>query len=292
MKPLYKIEEYHYQVGGSLSNDAPCYVVRKADTDLYDALSKGEFCYVFNSRQMGKSSLRVRVKNRLEKEGNCSCVSIDLSVIGGENITPLQWYKGLASAIWLNLGLMSKVNLKNWWQELEDLAPMQKFSRFLEELLQWKIEEKIVIFIDEIDSVLSLDFPTDDFFALIRFCYNQRAENPVYNRLTFALFGVTTPSDLIGDRLRTPFNIGKAIALDGFQLHEVNPLIHGLEGKVDNPKAYLNEILSWTNGQPFLTQKLCRLVVEKDLNPPQPPLTKGGRERLGGVKVPPLTKGG
>jgi hypothetical protein len=31
-----------------------------------------------------------------------------------------------------------------------------------------KISGKIVIFVGEIDSVLSLDFPTDDFFALRR----------------------------------------------------------------------------------------------------------------------------
>jgi hypothetical protein len=31
-----------------------------------------------------------------------------------------------------------------------------------------QISDNIVIFIDEIDSVLSLDCPTDDFFAFIR----------------------------------------------------------------------------------------------------------------------------
>jgi hypothetical protein len=29
---------------------------------------------------------------------------------------------------------------------------------------------------DEVDSVLSLNFSTDDFFALIRACYNQRVD--------------------------------------------------------------------------------------------------------------------
>ncbi|HEY9635021.1 MAG TPA: AAA-like domain-containing protein [Coleofasciculaceae cyanobacterium] len=70
--------------------------------------------------------------------------------------------------------------------------------------------------IDEIDSILSRDFPIDDFFALIRFLYNQRAIEPEYKRITFAIFGVATPSDLIQDSNRTPFNIGKAIELHGF----------------------------------------------------------------------------
>lgn len=49
-----------YVTGGTLPQDAPSYVTRSADTDLRDSLLAGEYCYVLNSRQMGKSSLCVR----------------------------------------------------------------------------------------------------------------------------------------------------------------------------------------------------------------------------------------
>ena len=37
-------------------------------------------------------------------------------------------------------------------------------------------------------------------------------------------------------------------------------MLQGLTEKVDNPQTVLKEVLGWTNGQPFLTQKLCQLI--------------------------------
>ncbi|ARV58431.1 hypothetical protein BZZ01_07065 [Nostocales cyanobacterium HT-58-2] len=257
---------YTFQVGGSLTTDTLTYVKRKADEELFQALKKGEFCYILNCRQMGKSSLLVRTCHLLQQEGY-RCTTVDMSCIGSENITPLQWYKGVVTDLWRGLNLSSKVHLKSWWREEEDISLLQQLHRFIEEILFVQFpQEKIVIFIDEIDTILSLNFAVDDFFALIRSCYNRRAINPEYNRLTFAIFGVATPSDLIADKNRTPFNIGRAIELHGFQLDEAQPLVKALEDKFSHSERILNEILSWTGGQPFLSQKICNLFLNFSKN--------------------------
>src|SRR5439155_22882702 len=128
----------------------------------------------------------------------------------------------------------------------------------------------LVIFLDEIDAVRSLPFSIDEFFAAIRECYNRRAREPAFERLTFCLLGVASPADLTRDPRRTPFNIGRRIELTDFTDKEAAPLALGLElGTLERagrpPKEareLLKRILYWTGGHPYLTQRLCQAVAE------------------------------
>jgi WD40 repeat protein len=253
-------QENCYKVGGCLAVNHPTYVIRHADQDLLEALRSGQFCYVFNCRQMGKSSLRVRTMHLLQAEGMI-CAGIDLTTLGSL-ISPQQWYRGIILQLAQSFQLLPAVNLKQWFQEHETLSPVQQLSQFIEQiLLSHYSEQSLFIFIDEIDKTRGLNFSTDDFFALIRFFYNQRAENQAYNRLNFALFGVATPADLIQDKTQTLFNIGYAIELHGFTETEAQPLTQGVKHWAAQPDSVLRAILYWTGGQPFLTQKLCQQVA-------------------------------
>lgn len=250
-----------YEYSGTLQEGSPTYVKRKADDELYAELEAGQFCYVFNASKAGKSSLQVQVQSSLKKEG-FACSNIDIQGIG-TNLSLEQWYITILSKIAKDLNL--KDDLSNWKKENKEnneLSPLYRFKDFIESVMLTKISKNIVIFIDEINHIHKLKFSTDEFFGFIRFCYNERAYNSSYKRLRFCLLGIASPSNLVKDKQITPFNIIKSISLEPFVLEDVEPLQRGLGEKFDDTEAMMKEILYWTGGQPFLTQKLCKLMVD------------------------------
>jgi hypothetical protein len=255
-----------FQAGGSLPAGFPSYIIRAADRELFDHLREGRFCYVLTARQMGKSSLRVNVMDRLRKEEGFLCASVDASKIGNRNSSVDQWYFSVIHEIAHALHL--EVNLMDWWTVNSGLTPVMRFAEFLEKVCLRTITQTIVIFLDEIDAMLDLDrekFSTDDFFSVIRSFYNARVDNPDLNRLTFAFFGVAAPDDLMRDVSRTPFNIGQPISLLNFTFEESTPLLKGFGNIKVNQEDLLHEILKWTNGHPFLTHKLCAEIAENPI---------------------------
>ena len=247
---------------GTLRPDSPSYVEREADRDLFTSLVRGELCYVLTSRQMGKSSLMVRTAHRLRDRG-VNVAVLDLTAVG-QNVTPEQWYDGLLSRIGRALRLEDE--LEEYWTRHERFGPVQRLISAIREVELKRQPRPLVIFIDEVDAVRNLSFKTDEFFAAIRECYNQRAEDPDFNRLSFCLLGVANPTDLVQDGQATPFNIARRIELTDFTPSEAMGLVDGLGQGADRGRELLERILYWTRGHPYLTQRLCRVVAaEKEI---------------------------
>lgn len=245
-----------FTVGGTVQAGTGIYIPRQADEELLNLCRHSTFAYVLTSRQMGKSSLMVRTAEQLSAASITSAI-VDLNQLGVQ-VTAEAWYLGLLTTI--EDSLLLNTDVVAWWQQYHTLGITQRLTLFFRDVLLSEVSGRIVIFVDEIDSTLSLDF-TDDFFAAIRYLYNARATLPELQRLSFVLVGVATPSDLIDDPKRTPFNIGQRVDLSDFTFKEARPFAAGLKLRRGEALQVLAWALKWTSGHPYLTQRLCQILA-------------------------------
>lgn len=249
-----------YTVSGSVLANDGLYIPRSADDELLELCRVGAFAYVLTSRQAGKSSLMDHTVRRLERENFLSLI-IDLQG-HGVSTEAAQWYYGLLVKMEEQVSL--KTDIKKWWAEHESLPMAQRLIQYFKEVLLAEIEtgRRVVVFVDEIDTTLGLGF-TDDFFAAIRYLYSARSREPEFRRLSFVLVGVATPSDLISNPKRTPFNIGQHVRLTDFTFDEALPLATGLGMPAEAAQRVLRYVLEWTGGHPCLTQRLCKAIADE-----------------------------
>jgi GAF domain-containing protein len=253
------LSPYLYTVGGPLQPNAPSYVVRPVDHELEMALKGEGCCGVFAPGQMGKTSLRLRVMDRLQREGY-ACVALELMKMGCEDSTSQQWYGGIMQQLVRQLGV--EMALGVWLRDRAFLSPVQQFSELLETLIFPTLQAPIVLLIDDVERLGTLQFSPNDFFAVLRGCWES-------GTIRVALFGDTLAPDGFdrsGRALLT--QCGSRLTPGGFALAATQPLWQGLREHVPDPEAMMALILDWTGGQPFLTQKLCALIVQAPQAPP------------------------
>lgn len=243
-------------VGGSIREEA-VYVERHADSELLAALRRGEICHVLAPRQMGKSSLCGRAARLLRKDG-VTCIQIDLNLLGGrKSVADIDsWFFSLIKELSRQLGWPRDFTDELWRSEAQTTATY-KWSRFLHEEVPARIPGPVVFIFDEIDTILTLPFSCDDFFAVVRAMHNARPERPELRRIAVCFVGVAAPGELMVDAARTPLNVGTAISLVDFSRAEADGFLPALAAHLPGPADWLDAIYDWTSGHPYMTHKLC-----------------------------------
>jgi hypothetical protein len=254
LSAAFGMQRFHF-AGSLLPTSA--YIERPADRILPELLRRGTYCHVLAPRQIGKSSLRWRVTHELQAEG-VRCASIDLTVCGSA-VDPEQWYFTVAAEIADDLGLPDP---QSFLDEHRHLTPPRRFSAYVKHVVKSDPERRrVVIFLDEIEAVRLVSFPVDDFLLAIRGLFEERSGDEELCRLAFCLIGVTTPNDLMKDRLVTPFNVSTQVHLDDFTREQISVLGPGLADLGGSVDALLDAVYDWTDGHPYMTMRTCAALV-------------------------------
>ncbi len=258
--------ELRLQVGGAVSPYTGIYIFRPSDEELPRLLERGEYVNIFCSRQMGKTSLLKRTRTRLIEKGYATA-EIEVAGYLGTLVDADDWYQGLLDGIVHQLHL--DVDAEEWWKNSRAITPNQRLIQFFRDEIAAKTSAPVVIFLDEIDSTIALPY-TDDFFVAIRAMYNDRASDPLFERITFCLVGVATPDELIKNRRTTPYNVGRTIELPDFDADrdDLRPLFSAVSGDLAKGEDIVRAVLQWTGGHPYLTVRLCDQFVAQDKTSP------------------------
>ena len=249
------------QVGGTLNPRRHVYIERPEDAQVRDLLLRSEYVNVLSARQMGKSSLMVRIMGILQAH-NVRPTTVDLAAEVGAPATPDAFYQTLLAQI--ADGLSLDLDVAVWWRERpNDTVNARILTFFRAEVLERIMLSPVVIFLDEIDSTLRLLLYRRSLHDHPRYVYNQRATAEIYQRLTFCLLGVATPNELIKDRRTTPYNVGTTIELRDFDTSrdDLTSLTVHLDRDPHRARQLLRRILHWTGGQPYLTARLCSSLI-------------------------------
>lgn len=248
-----------FHVDGAIPFDAPCYVERSADRQLRQLIQEGALAYVLTASQMGKTSLIFRARAELRKQ-RIPTAYINLQSFGsGPEVTIDRWCCSFLNVLTKDMAL--DVDVLAWWAERANLTPTDRLLTFLQEEVCGHTRRTAAIFVDEIGVLRGLAFG-DDFLNGMRSLYQSWRAEAVGCRLALVLIGMITPDRLLRDHSAARFNVGVGVPLGELTLDDAEILTDGLPGR---SRDILRRVFYWTNGHPYLTQRIC-LNIAQDAN--------------------------
>lgn len=239
-----------FQASGALPAHHPAYVERQADQEALHAALDSQYLHLIAPRQTGKTSLLKRIAFKLIGLG-WRCAYVDLSTL--MDLPKSDWYDRLGRTLAQYLTPDEVPSLTN---------QIDLRSYLLDRALSWQnAQPSIAVLFDEVEGAgKARDADgkafSDTFFMTLRNIFIQRDEYK--GIIVVALAGAVDPGDLVKDSDISPFNVGVEVALDDFTQSETLQLSKHLEKlDINVDEAVHQAIYEWTNGHPYLIQRVC-----------------------------------
>ena len=253
--------ENPYRAAGAFSGKA--YIRREADAQLIEQIEDNQYYPYFAApRQSGKSSLLLRTMAALDpKKYRCALVDLSPFVVASYD--------------------------DFWRQFLHEVARSANFDPSpigredpRDVLLLWLrgCRQRLIVFMDEIDVLLNVDF-REQIFSKFRTFFNLRArlDTADLQRLQFVLAGAAHSSRFIKDPRWSPFNVAIEIELEDLSAAQVSQLAAYLAtaGAFAGPEL-TSRVFDLSGGSVFL----CQLIFEQLWNQ-----AARGKGKLGAADV-------
>jgi class 3 adenylate cyclase len=244
-------------VGGAVAPDSPFYVRRSSDQEFLEALEHREsIILIRGARQTGKTSMQAQGVRRVRELG-WRCGLTDFQKLSSSQLAAEEvFYKLLA--LTLSRQLKFSYDFSREWAEL--FGPNMNLENFLRELLDAS-DEPLVWSMDEVDKLFGAPFASD-FFGLVRSWHNSRSTEPggCWDKLTVVIAYATEAHLFIQDLNQSPFNVGRPLELDDFNLQQMVDL-NGRYGGPLKSYAETEALHTLIGGQPYLARRGLDLLA-------------------------------
>jgi hypothetical protein len=209
--------------------------------------TKGALIKIKATRQMGKTSLMLRLRDRASQLGH-QAVNLDFDLADRSSFTDLdKFLRWFCVSIGRELGLTRKFD--EYWDD-DFFSSKDNCSEYFKSYLLKTIDSPITLTLDKVD--ILFDCPiANDFFSLLRVWHEASKREPIWENLRLVVAYSQNPEQSNIDIRRSPFgNVGILIDLVEFNQSQVKDLAtrHGLPWN----DLELQELMVMVGGHPYL----------------------------------------
>jgi tRNA A-37 threonylcarbamoyl transferase component Bud32 len=258
---------------GSIPNDRPdLYVPRPCDAQFDDYLRRNDYIAVIGPRLSGKTSLLVRKFHEMQARQRTLPIYINLSLLS--KLSETAWYERLFTTI-CDGTKYSGQPLTHSFPVTNELDLRDSLLDALEGPLRARV---LVILLDDVEAIPKPILTP--LMAMIREMFSSRELIPAFKRCVFVLSGCFLPDDLIDDPSISPFRVAERIHMMDTDQKGVTQLVNLLDladgsgrfgadqHSTTYPLTLAEQIYAWTEGDLYLTQRLCALMTtQSDQSP-------------------------
>lgn len=235
---------------GTMPPQSPFYVQRESDAiALGEIQRQGVTITILGPRQVGKSSLLIRAIDAADKAGKRVAL-LDFQLIDKTLLSQADTFF-LQFCYWLTSELGLEDQVAEFFEKNKYLGNIQRCTRYVELQILRKLDQPLVLAMDEVDIVFNTNFRSD-FFGMLRGWHNSRAINRYWKQLDLALITSTEPHCFIENLTQSPFNVGETIELKDFTPAQVADLNrrHGTPFNGDEERR----LIALLGGHPYLVR--------------------------------------
>ncbi len=241
---------------GAIDLESTLYIERPGDRIALKAIAQqGVTITIKGPRQMGKSSLLIRIAEAARKRGK-KTVFLDFQLLSATLQDAAQFFRQFCALLSHQLELPDKT--ESYWQT--PITNAFRCTHYLRQEVLGHLDTPILLALDEVDGIFETSFRTD-FFGMLRSWHNNRARDPHFKKLDMALVTSTEPYYFVQSLSQSPFNVGEIIDLADFTPEQVAELNE--RHRFPFSPTALTELMILLQGHPYLVRRALYLVADQ-----------------------------